>query len=137
VRLSHFATLVCVAASALHAQGPATRRAHELVALIDSGSLSAIRAYADTAMTTRAPAEAHRNFILGQRDESRGLRWVDVKEDSPQRATVVLQRALTGDLTALLVVVDSAPPYRIVGIGLRPPPSKAGTTAAPRITSDA
>ena len=135
MRLSHFATLVIMAASAVHAQSPATRRAHELVALIDSGSLSAIRAYADTAMTTRAPAEAHRNFILGQRDESRGLRWVDVQEESPQRATVVVRRALTGDLIALLVVVDSAPPYRILGLGLRPPPSKAG--ASPRITSDA
>jgi CubicO group peptidase (beta-lactamase class C family) len=137
VRLSHFATLAIVAASALHAQGPATRRAHELVALIDSGSPSAIRAYSDTAMTTRAPADAHRNFILGQRDESRGLRWVDVHEESPQRATVVLERALTGDLTALLVVVDSAPPYRIVGLGLRPPPGKPGAANAPRVSTDA
>jgi hypothetical protein len=61
VRLSHFATLVCVAASALHAQGPATRRAHELVALIDSGSLSAIRAYAYAAMAKMRVARNRSN----------------------------------------------------------------------------
>ncbi len=60
-------------------QPPATRRAHEIVTLINSATPAAIRAYVDTAMAVgmrRLPMQAHIDFVLGQREQSRGLDWV-------------------------------------------------------------
>ena len=144
MRLPHFATLLvgflAAVPSVSRPQSPATRRARELVALIDSGTPSAIRAYVDTAMSAelkRLPAEAHINFMLGQRDQSRGLQWVEVQEEAPGSAIVLLRRKLTGDLTALEVHVEDAAPYRLAGLGPRPPRPKPGTAPAPRLASDA
>ena len=143
MRLSHFATLLvgflAAAPSVSRSQSPATRRARELVALIDSGTPAAIRAYVDTAMSAdlqKLPPEAHIDFMLGQRDQSRGLQWVEVQEEAPGRATVLLRRKLTGDLTAFEVHVEDAAPYRIAGLGPRPPGPKPGATPV-RIASDA
>lgn len=118
---------------------PATRRAHEIVALINSATPTAIRAYVDTAMAAgmqRLPMEAHIDFMLGQREQSRGLEWVEAQEEAPSRTRALLRRKLTGDFMAVQVQVEDTAPYRISGIGARPPQPKAGAVE-PRVTSDA
>jgi len=136
--------LLVVFGSALPVMGgaqspsPATRRAHEIVTLINSATPSGIRAYVDTAMAARMrslPLQAHIDFMLGQRDQSRGLEWVEVQEETPTHVTAVLRRKLTADLLALQVSVEDSAPYRIVGIFGGPRP-KTGATE-PRIASDA
>src|SRR5881628_1549227 len=120
-------------------QPPATRRAHEIVALINSATPSAIRAYVDTAMAAgmrRLPMQAHLDFMLGQRELSRGLDWVEIQEEAPSRTTALLKRRLTGDLMAVQVQVEDTAPYQINGIGPRPPHPKAAAVE-PRLTSDA
>src|SRR5213593_4662039 len=120
-------------------QPPATRRAHEIVALINAATPSAIRAYVDTAMAAgmrRLPMQAHLDFMLGQRELSRGLDWVEIQEEAPSRTTALLKRRLTGDLMAVQVQVEDTAPYQINGIGPRPPHPKAAAVE-PRLTSDA
>ncbi|MGQ0649305.1 MAG: serine hydrolase domain-containing protein [Gemmatimonadaceae bacterium] len=120
------------------AQSPATRRAREVVALINAATPATIKAYVDTAFTGRMrglPMQAHLDFFMGQRDQSRGLEWVEVQDETPGRTTALLRRKLTGDPTAVSVQVEDAAPYRIGGIGQRPPRPKAGAVE-PRTTSD-
>ena len=119
-------------------QRPATRRAQEIVALINSATPDAIRAYVDTAFADRMralPLEAHLNFFLGLRDRSGSLDWIDVQEEEPNRTVARVTRTLTGERAALLVGVEAAAPYRVEGLGQRPPRADPGA-AEPSIESD-
>jgi CubicO group peptidase (beta-lactamase class C family) len=121
------------------AQTPATRRAREIVALINSAPPAAIRAYVDTALASRMrgmPMAAHLDFMLGQRGQSQGLEWVEVQEETPGFTVALLKRKLTGDLTALAVRVEDAAPFRVSGIGGRPPRPGTAATEQP-LASDA
>jgi CubicO group peptidase (beta-lactamase class C family) len=144
MRLSHL--LLSVAALAgdssmtrPQSPSPTTKRAREVVALIDGATPSAIRAYVDSAFADgmrRLPMQAHIGFFMGQREQSGGVEWVEVQEETPGSTTALVRRKLTGDLFAILVRSETTAPFRISGIGQRPPrPSVA--TAAPRVTSDA
>ena len=130
-----------VAAPALlaaQAEPPATRRAREVVALINAGSPVAIRRYADTAMAgvmREMPVTAHLDFMLGQNERSRGLEWIEVQEATPGLTVALLRRTLTADPMALAVRVEDAAPHRVSGIGLRPPRPKA-SAVEPRLASD-
>lgn len=121
------------------APSPATKRAREVVALVNSAAPPAIRAYVDSAFATRMralPLQAHIDFILGQREQTGGLDWVDVQEETPGGTTALVKRKLTSELTALMVQVEGTAPYRIAGIGQRPP--RPGAAASePRVASDA
>jgi CubicO group peptidase (beta-lactamase class C family) len=133
--------LVSAASTMAAAQtpSPATRRAREVVAVINAATPQAIRGYADTAFAGRMrslPPQAHVDFFLGQREQSGGLEWVGVQEETPGRVTVLLKRKLTGDLVAVMVQADAAPPHGIVGLGQQPPRPHAGA-AEPRVASDA
>ena len=78
---------------------------------------------------------AHLNFMLGQREQSRVLDWVEVQEEAPGRTIALLKRKLTGDLMALQVQVEDAAPYQISGIGQRQPRPTAGMIE-PRVAGD-
>jgi CubicO group peptidase (beta-lactamase class C family) len=137
--LAAAALLAAPATLAAQTQPPATRRAHELVALINSATPGAIRSYVDSAFSARMgglPMTAHLNFMMGQRDRSQGLEWVEVQEEAPAFTTVLLKRKLTGDLMALAVRVEDAAPYRVNGVGQRPPRPKTAAVE-PRLSSDA
>jgi len=121
------------------APSPATKRAREVVALINTATPSAIRAYVDSAFAGRMrslPMPAHVDFFMGQREQSGGFDWVEVQEAAPGRTTALLKRKLTGDFAAIAVQVEASAPYRIAGIGQRPPRPSAGT-AGPAVSSDA
>jgi CubicO group peptidase (beta-lactamase class C family) len=120
------------------ASSQATKRAREVVALINTGSPAAIRAYVDSTFAGRMkslPMEAHLNFFLGQREQSGGFDWVEVQDEKPGEATALLKGKLTGEPIAVLVRTETSAPYRITGIGQRPPRVTAANE--PRVTSDA
>jgi CubicO group peptidase (beta-lactamase class C family) len=118
---------------------PATKRAREVVALINTATPAAIRAYVDSAFAGRMrslPMQAHLNFVLGQREQSGGFEWVEVQEETADRTTVLLKGKLTGEPVALMVQTEAAAPYRVAGIGQRPPRASAAASQ-PRVASDA
>ena len=118
---------------------PATKRAREVVALINTATPAAIRAYVDSAFAGRMrslPMGAHIDFFMGQHEQSGGFDWVEVQEEAQGRTTALLKQKLTGDYTAISVQVEPSAPYRIAGIGGRPPRAKAAA-AAPSVSSDA
>jgi CubicO group peptidase (beta-lactamase class C family) len=118
---------------------PATKRAREVVAAINTATPSAIRTFVDSAFDDQMrglPMRAHIDFFMGQREQSGSLEWVEVQEEKPGETTALLRRKLTGELVAIMVRTNATAPYRIGGIGQRPPRPKVA--AAPlRITTDA
>jgi CubicO group peptidase (beta-lactamase class C family) len=121
------------------AQSPTTRRAREVVAVINAATPATIRAFVDSAFDDRMrgmPMRAHIDFFMSQREQSRGLDWVEVQDERPGETTALLKRRLTGELVAIVVRTNAAAPYRIGGIGQRPPRPKVAA-APPRITTDA
>jgi CubicO group peptidase (beta-lactamase class C family) len=119
------AVMVSMTPVSLEAQadGPAARRARELVALINTAAPPAIRAYVDSAFGGRMkgmPMAAHLNFLLGQREQSGGLDWVSAEAGQPTSVTAVLKRKLTSESMGLAVTVEQQAPHRIIGIGGRP-----------------
>jgi CubicO group peptidase (beta-lactamase class C family) len=124
---------------AAQAQPPATRRAREIVALINSATPASIQSYVDTAFAGRMrtmPMAAHINFMMAQREQSRELEWVDVQEEASNRTTALLRRKLTGDLMAIHVQVEDKAPHQVSGIGQRPPRPKT-TAVERRVATDA
>src|SRR5690349_701025 len=116
-----------LAMSRAQAQTPATRRAREVVAVINSATPASVRAFVDSAFDDQMrgmPMRAHVDFFMGQREQSGGLEWVDVQEEKPGETTALLRRKLTGELVAVVVRTNTAAPYRIGGIGQRPPRPK-------------
>jgi CubicO group peptidase (beta-lactamase class C family) len=120
------------------ASSQSTKRAREVVALINAGSPPAIRAYVDSAFAGRMkslPMQAHLDFFLGQREQSGGFEWVEVQEETPGATTALLKGKLTGEPIAVMVRTETSAPYRITGIGQRPP--RVTASSEPRVASDA
>ena len=125
--------------SPIRAQSPATQRAREVVTVINAATPATIRAFVDSAFDDqmrRLPMRAHIDYFMGQREQSGGLEWVEVQDEKPGEITVLLKRKLTGEYAAMVVRTGSAAPYRIGGLGQRPPRPKVAQ-APPRITTDA
>ena len=121
------------------AQPASTRRAREIVALINAGTPATVRAYVDSAFASRMrgmPMTAHLDFMMGQRDRSQSLEWIEVQEETPGLTVALLKRKLTSDHLALAVRVDDAAPFRVAGLGTRPPRPKRAA-AEPALSSDA
>jgi CubicO group peptidase (beta-lactamase class C family) len=140
----HLTKLFVLVASVLtmstaQAQSPTTKRAREVVAVINAATPATIKAFVDSAFDDRMrgmPMRAHIGFFMNQREQSRGLDWVEVQDERPGETTALLKRRLTGELVAIVVRTTPAEPYRIAGIGQRPPRPKVAATP-PRITTDA
>ncbi|MFN8571244.1 MAG: serine hydrolase domain-containing protein [Gemmatimonadaceae bacterium] len=134
MRLPFLVAAIVITHTPVNAQTPATQRAREVVAIINSATPKVLKAYADSAFggsMRDTPIESWVGIFLGLRERSGGLEWLSVQEESPSRTVVRMTRKLTGEANTLQVSVDSAS-RRITRIDLRPP---AGAT--PRIASDA
>ena len=132
------AMMIPTATILAQAPSPATRRAREIVAVINTATPASIRAYVDSAFgggMRRLPMRAHIDFFMGQREQSGGLEWVDVQEAAGPRTTALVRRKLTGAPFGVAVTVEEAAPHKIAGIGQRPP--REGAVTAERVTSDA
>ena len=119
------------------APSQSTKRAREVVALINTGSPAAIRAYVDSTFADRMkslPMQAHLNFFLGQRAQTGGFDWVEAQEETPGGTTALLKGKLTGEPVAVLVRTETSAPYRITGIGQRPP--RVSAANEPRAATD-
>lgn len=134
--------LVATLASTVAAQdrdAAADRRAREVVDMIDTADVDAIRTYVDSAFAPsmkRLPLEAHLGFFLGERSASGGVDFDAIQQNSGGVAVARLRGRTTGDWRALAVRVEAEPPFRISGIASRPPEIPPGA-ARPPPTTDA
>ena len=106
------------------AQTPAETRAREIAALITSGDRAAVRKYVEANFGERLrnlPMERHLNFFSSEHDASRGLEVVSVQDSSANEATLLVRTKLTGDYQGLRVAVEPNVPFKVAGIGRRPP----------------
>lgn len=138
-------TALLLAAPALRAQAPATpevaetpasQRALELAALINSGDRVASRAYvAQTfapSFLERWSVDDHVGFLSDVHDRTQGLSEVVVVEADDSSAVVRLRQRLLGEVSLFEVRVEAAAPHRITG--MRPPrglPAAERERAAP------
>jgi CubicO group peptidase (beta-lactamase class C family) len=109
----------------------AERRAREIASFITSGNRAEFRKYVDANFGgefAKIPIVSHLNFVSSMHDQSRGLEVHSVQDAKPNEATLLVRNKLTGEWDALLVRVEPEAPYKIVGIGLRPPKAPAGET---------
>jgi len=138
--------LVCLSAVAQSQQSPptpdapetpATRRVGELVKIINSTDVPAMKKYIEENYgggLAQMPLSAHLNFIAQVRDRTRGVEFSGIQDSSATEATALLRAKLTGDWMALGVSVEANAPHRITGIGMRPPKAPAGERAVKNLT---
>lgn len=110
--------------AAAQTQSPAERRARELVQLLTSADRVAARKFAEANYSEemlRMPMERHLGFFSMVKDTSRGFDVVGVQDQKPNEVTLLVRNKLTGEWDALLVRVEDKEPYKIAGIGFRPP----------------
>jgi CubicO group peptidase (beta-lactamase class C family) len=125
-------SIACLIPGVLSAQTqpPATRRAHELIALVNSATPATIRTYIDTAtaaaLRTLSPQDLV-DLVLGRQDQSLDLEWVSTQDETPTQTTAVLRHKLAGGLTALEVQVLDTAPFLITSIQKHAPGSKPRT----------
>ena len=139
--MRRIALSVLIASAALaapaHAQpeaGPAARRARELIALINAATPPDIRAYADSVYGDgfrEIPMAEHVGFVLSERDRSRGMDIHGFQDSTATLAVALVRTRLTNTWRAIAVRVEPDPPYRIVGIGTRPPQPPTAATVVP------
>jgi CubicO group peptidase (beta-lactamase class C family) len=116
--------LAGVMTAAAQTESPAEKRAKELVQFLNAGNRTEFQKYVQAnfgAEMLKAPMERHLNFFSSVYDNSRGYEISGVQEAKPNQATMLVKNKLTGEWDALLVVVEPEAPFRITGIGFRPP----------------
>lgn len=127
------AVAIVIAQTPTVAQTPATRRAREIVAIINTSTPKELKAYVDSAfggpMRNTSPDD-YVNLFFKLRERSGGLAWVKLQSDSANRVTVLMTRKLTGESNALQVDVEPAAPNRITRLDLRPPAGQTETVAS-------
>ncbi len=111
-------------ASAAFAQttDPAEQRAREFVAQINSSNGTRFTEYVKANFGgdfLNLPMSAHLNFFFSVKDTSRGFEIVGVEEKGENSVTLRVKSKLTGELSGLMIRVESAPPHKINGIGTR------------------
>lgn len=118
-----------VCAQSAAGETPIERRAMELVKLLNSGNRAELQKYVPENFAPPfrdMPMERHLDFLSSIYDSTRGVEFHSFQDAQPNAVTALLKSKLTGDWVALRVRVEAEPPYRIVGIGLRPPTPPAG-----------
>jgi CubicO group peptidase (beta-lactamase class C family) len=134
--------MVCaLAVSAQTSQGenPAERRAQEFARLFDSGNRAEFMKYAKENFAPKflsVPMEQHLDFFSSVQDFTRGLAFHSVQEAKPNEVTALFKSKLTGQWLALVVRVEAQAPYRIAGIGMRPPKPPANAQPTKKATNE-
>ncbi|MGD9630089.1 MAG: serine hydrolase domain-containing protein [Pyrinomonadaceae bacterium] len=129
MKLVYALVLVLVVTLAIFAQPSASQAAAEkyardLIGFVTSGDRAGYQKFVEAnfgkAMLDR-PMQQHLGFMSSLHDQTRGWEYVKVQEWNPNEVIVVVKSKLTGSMDALLVRVAPEGPYKIIGIGLRPP----------------
>lgn len=105
-------------------QAAAERYTRELIGFVTTGDRVAYRKFVESSFSKGMldrPMQQHLGFMSSMHDQTRGWEYVKVQDWNPNEVIVLVKSKLTGTLDALLVRVEPDPPYKITGIGLRPP----------------
>ncbi len=116
--------LVGVMTVAGQTESAAEKRARELVQVLNAGKRAEFQKFVEANFGEQMkgmPMERHLNFYSSVYDNSRGFEVSGVQETKPNQVTMLVKNNLTGEWDALLVTVEAEAPYRITGIGFRPP----------------
>jgi CubicO group peptidase (beta-lactamase class C family) len=71
--------------------------------------------------------QQHLGFMSSMHDQTRGWEYIKVQDWNANEVLVLVKSKLTGQSDALLVRVEAEVPYKISGIGLRPPKADPNT----------
>ena len=102
---------------------PAEKRAREFVEQINNSNRTQFTEYVKANFGgdfLNLPMSAHLQFFFSVKDTSRGLEVVDVAQREKNRVTLRVRSKLTGEYNGLSVRVESSPPHKIAGLGIRP-----------------
>jgi CubicO group peptidase (beta-lactamase class C family) len=117
--------LAAVIPAAAQTESPAEKRAKELVQLLSAGSRAEFKKYVEAnfgGQMARLPMDRHLNFFSSVYEGSRGYEISGVQDNTtPNQVTMLVKNKLTGEWDALFVSVEAEAPYKIAGIGFRPP----------------
>ena len=110
-------------------QAAAERYARELMGFVTTGDRVAYRKFVEASFSKGMldrPMQQHLGFMSSMHDQTRGWEYVKVQDWNANEVIVLVKSKLTGSLDALLVRVEPEIPYKISGIGLRPPKADPG-----------
>jgi CubicO group peptidase (beta-lactamase class C family) len=105
-------------------QAAAERYAREIIGFTNNGDRAGYRKFAEANFSEaflRVPMSQHLAFMSSFYDQTRGWEYMKVQDWNENEVIVLTKSKLTGSFDALLVRVDPSPPYKITGIGMRPP----------------
>jgi CubicO group peptidase (beta-lactamase class C family) len=135
----YIATLSFIAlAQPSAAQAAAERYAREIVSYSNSGDRAGYRKFVEANFSKQMlemPMQQHLGFMSSMHDQTRGWEYVKVQDWNPNEVLVLVKSKLTGQNDALLVRVEPEIPYKIAGIGLRPPKADPNATSV-RLSAD-
>ncbi len=118
------------AAAGISAQDPtaAERQGRAFIAALSTGDRAKVRSFVEANFAGEMlgmPMEQHLNFASNHYDMSRGYEVVSVQEAAPNGTTLLLKNKLTGLYAAMFFAVEDKAPFKIKGIGGRPPKAPA------------
>ncbi len=106
------------------AQAAAERHAKALAGFVEKGNRAEYAKYVEANFAgemIKMPMERHLGFLSTLHDQTRGYEIGDVQDWNPNEVVLLVKSKLTGTWDGLLVRVEPEAPYKITGIGLRPP----------------
>ncbi len=118
------------------AQAAAERYARELIGFVTTGDRAAYRKFVEENFGgdfAKVPMDAHLGFMSSIHDQTRGYEYHNIQEWRANEVVALVKSKLTGEYDGLLVRVDTNPPYKIVGLGLRPPKLPEGTAPVKKL----
>ncbi len=126
--LLFFVTLT--AASGIFAQDPtaAERQGRAYIEALSTGDRAKVRSFVEANFTgglLGMPMEQHLSIASSHYDSSRGYEVVSVQEAASDVTTLLLKNKLTGLYAAMFFSVEDKAPFKIKGIGNRPPKAPA------------
>jgi CubicO group peptidase (beta-lactamase class C family) len=121
-------SLTAVAGISAQDPAPAERQGRAFIEAISTGDRAKVRRFVEANFSSEMlgmPMEQHLNFASMHYDASRGYEVVSVQESTPNGTTLLLKNKLTGLYAAMFFAVEDKEPFKIKGIGGRPPKAPA------------
>jgi CubicO group peptidase (beta-lactamase class C family) len=113
----------------------AERQGRAFVEAISTGERAKVKSFVEANFAgnmLQLPMDQHLNFAFTHYDQSRGYEVVSVQETTPDGATtLLLKNKLTGSYAAMAFLVEDKAPFKIKGIGGRPPKAPAAAAGKP------
>jgi CubicO group peptidase (beta-lactamase class C family) len=125
-----FFLVFLTAVAGISAQDPtaAERQGRAFIEALSTGDRAKVRRFVEANFAGEMlalPMEQHLNFASMHYDISRGYEVVSVQETTPNGTILLLKNKLTGSYAAMFFAVEDKAPFKIRGIGSRPPKAPA------------